>query len=425
MEGVFDVVVGNPPYVRQERIPEALIAEYRARYQTIYDRADIYVPFIERSLSLLKKGGALGFICADRWMKNRYGARLRKMVAEQFHLKVYVDMTDTSAFHTDVIAYPAITVITNGKAEGTRTAYRPNIEPVSLQRLSSKLLMRKAPVSDTEVREVHNVTVGEEPWIFESSDQIALARRLEAHFPLLENAGCKAGIGVATGADKAYIGVFDELDVEPDRKLPLVMTRDILTGDVEWRGLGVINPFVDNGGLVELKKYPKLKRYLEARRDQILKRHVAQKAPGNWYRTIDRIYPPLALRPKLLIPDIKGEAHIVHEDGKLYPHHNLYFITSDRWHLRALQAVLLSGIAHLFVALYSTKMRGGFLRFQAQYLRRIRIPEWEKVPANLRNDLIKAAESKKVAACNEVVFALYGLSDRERIALGGTGTHGN
>ena len=45
--------------------------------------------------------------------------------------------------------------------------------------------------------------------------------------PTLEEAGCKVGIGVATGADQAYIGPFDELDVEPDRKLPLVMTRDI------------------------------------------------------------------------------------------------------------------------------------------------------------------------------------------------------
>src|SRR5690606_28411081 len=99
LEGEFDVVVGNPPYVRQELIPDVLMAEYRARYRTIYDRADLYVPFIERSLDALRKGGQLGFICADRWMKNRYGALLRKKVAEGFHLKIYVDMVDTPAFH--------------------------------------------------------------------------------------------------------------------------------------------------------------------------------------------------------------------------------------------------------------------------------------------------------------------------------------
>ena len=85
LDGPFDFVVGNPPYVRQESIPAPLLAEYRSRYQTMYDRADIYIPFIERSLSLLGKSGSLAFICADRWMKNRYGGPLRSLVAEQFH----------------------------------------------------------------------------------------------------------------------------------------------------------------------------------------------------------------------------------------------------------------------------------------------------------------------------------------------------
>ena len=148
---------------------------------------------------------------------------------------------------------------------------------------------------------------------------------------------------------------------------------------------------------------------------------MAQKVPANWYRTIDRIYPALAKKPKLLIPDIKGEAHIVYEDGQLYPHHNLYFITNDEWDLRALQAVLLSGIARLFVSIYSTRMRGGYLRFQAQYLRRIRLPRWQDVDAELKNELIHAARRGDVPACNRAAFKLYRLSKDERAALGGNG----
>lgn len=179
------------------------------------------------------------------------------------------------------------------------------------------------------MRELARVTNGSEPWLLGSSDQMALIRRLENQFPTLEEVGCKVGIGVATGADKAYIGDFEALDVEPDCKLPLVTTKDIVSGEVQWHGQGVINPFSDDGGLVELQNYPRLRRYLEGRREVIAGRHCAQKSPNNWYRTIDRITPALASRPKLLIPDIKGEAHIVFEGGELYPHHNLYYVTSD------------------------------------------------------------------------------------------------
>ncbi|MCP1121642.1 Eco57I restriction-modification methylase domain-containing protein [Robbsia andropogonis] len=421
LEGQFDFVVGNPPYVRQELIPAPLLAEYRHRYLTMYDRADIYIPFIERSLSVLTNGGSLSFICADRWMKNRYGGPLRSLVAERFHLKIYVDMVDTPAFHSDVIAYPAITIISRETPGATRIAHRPTIDRATLNTLAGLLHAPTLPKVAGPVRELARVTNGSEPWLLESADQMTLIRRLEGDFPLLEEAGCKVGIGVATGADKAFIGDFETLDVELDRKLPLVTTKDIMTGEVQWRGQGVINPFSDSGGLVNLDKYPRLRRYLEARREVIAGRHCAQKAPANWYRTIDRITPALAARPKLLIPDIKGEAHIVFEGGELYPHHNLYYVSSDEWDLRALQAVLLSAVTRLFVATYSTKMRGGFLRFQAQYLRRIRIPHWVEVPELLRRELAEAAIKRDVQACNRAVFKLYGLSHEERSALGGNG----
>lgn len=418
LEGNFDIVVGNPPYVRQELIPGQLLAEYRARYESVYDRADLYVPFIERSLSLLAPRGNLAFICADRWMKNRYGGPLRRIVSSGFHLKIYVDMANTPAFQSDVIAYPAITVISREKSGPTRIARQPEISAGVLSRLSKKLTSRKPGAG---IVELSGVTEGDAPWLLDGDGRLGLVRALEDRFPALEEAGCKVGIGVATGSDKTFIAPFDKLDVEDDRKLPLVMTRDILHGKVEWRGLGVINPFSGDGALVRLEDYPRLRAYLEARRDVIAGRHVAQRIPANWYRTIDRIYPALASRPKLLIPDIKGEAHIVYEKGGLYPHHNLYHITSDTWDLEALQAILKSGIARLFVAAYSTKMRGGYLRFQAQYLRRIRVPRWEDVPGDLRKKLQVAARTGDEAVCDKAAIQLYGLSRAEARLLKGSG----
>lgn len=413
----FTHIVGNPPYVRQELIPAVLLAEYRHRFDTLYDRADLYVPFIEKSLKLLEPRGSVGFICSDRWMKNRYGGPLRKMVAKDFHLKYFVDMVDTDAFHSEVSAYPAITVISREKSEATRITHRPQIDKKSLVKLSNNM-RAKTMKPHSVVHEVTGIMNSNEPWVLESFDQLAVLRRFEAAYPTLEAAGCKVGIGVATGADKVYVGAYDELDVEQDRKLPLVMTKDIRAGKVEWNGMGVINPFNDDGSLVRLKKYPMLAAYLNRHKTVICNRNVAKKNSDRWYRTIDRITPSITNMPKLLIPDIKGEANIVYEEGKYYPHHNLYYITSDTWDLKALQAVLLSDITRLFITTYSTKMRGGYLRFQAQYLRRIHVPHWKDVPEKLKAKLKAAAEKRDIAACNAVTFDLYKLTHEERSIVG-------
>jgi hypothetical protein len=119
----------------------------------------------------------------------------------------------------------------------------------------------------------------------------------------------------------------------------------------------------------------------------------------------------------LLVPDIKGAAHIVFEEGRFYPHHNLYYIVSEHWDLRALQAVLRSGIANLFVSAYSVKMAGGHLRFQAQYLRRIRIPAWDSVDTSLRGALLEASISGDADLCRSLVYDIYGLTDDERALI--------
>lgn len=411
----FGNIVGNPPYVRPELVPGELLAEYRRRYRTMYSRADLYIAFIERGLSLLAPKGRLGFICANRWMKNKYGGPLRELVSRGFHLSHYVDMVGTPAFHREVCAYPAITVIRRARGGATRIARQPKIEAKGLKALS-KSLLAKHPALGTGTCEVEGVAAGREPWLLDNFDRLALVRRLERQFPSLEDAGCKVGIGVATGADRCFIGAFGEMDVEPGRKLPLVMAGDIRSGEVQWGGKGVLNPFADSGGLVDLARHPRLAAYLDAHAEAIRRRNVARRNPAQWYRTIDRIVPALAAQPKLLIPDIKGEAQIVLEEGRLYPHHNLYHITSAQWELEALQGLLLGGLAKVFVATYATEMRGGFLRFQAQYLRRIRVPRWLDVPAGQRRALALAARSGDHTACWKAATRVLSL-DREAAAI--------
>ena len=411
LHGRFDVVVGNPPYVRQEAIAPSLVARYRAEYATVYDRADLYVPFIERGLRLLASGGRLSFICADRWMKNRYGGPLREMITRDYALDHVVTLHGADVFDAEVDAYPSVFTIRRGTPNGgVAVAESPSVEPSALARLADDLT---GPRASAAVRTVEGVGAGSDPWVLEASDALGLLRRFEDDYPSIQDAGCTVGIGVATGADRVFIRPAQDLPIEPDRVLPLALARDAgEDGTVRWSGRALANPFDDEGRLVDLSAFPQLRAYFEGHRDALRGRHVAKKNPSRWYRTIDKVRPGLLETPKLLIPDIKGGAVVAFDPGTLYPHHNLYFVTTDEWDIRALQAVLRSRLVEFQVAAYAVRMRGGYLRFQAQYLRRIRLPAWEYVAGADREALESAAKGTR-EECDHAAGALFGLTDRD------------
>lgn len=412
----FTHIVGNPPYLRLESLPKDLLRLYRSKWASLYDRADLYVAFIEKSLGLLGEEGQLGFICADRWMKNRYGGPLRTLVSCSFHLDAYVDFTGCPAFLDEVDAYPAVTVLRRGTGSKTYAAFRPEISKEVLIPLAQGL---RGNFNHPSVTSSSGVANGDRPWAFDEDGCMHIVRRLEKALPSLEVAGARVGIGVATGADAVFIG--QNLDVEDSRKLPLITTRDIRSGAINWRGNWVLNPFEADGRLVDLAAYPRFAAFVEANRERISKRNVSVRNPKGWFRTIDRIHEQLTWSPKLLIPDIKGSANVVYEAGNYYPHHNLYFVTSENWDLRALQTVLSSRVAHAFICAYSPRMRGGNLRFQAQYLRRIRLPSWESVDVELRAQLATAATNGDQILADSAVMALYDLDSKDWDSLARAG----
>ncbi|MGJ8639993.1 MAG: Eco57I restriction-modification methylase domain-containing protein [Opitutaceae bacterium] len=403
----FSHVVGNPPYLRIEALPKPLMQRYRTLFRTMYDRADLYIAFYEKGLSLLQTEGRLGYICANRWTKNRYGGPLRELIANDFHMDAYIDFTGIDAFHGEVTAYPSVTIIRNGRGDITQVVDKEDVNCSALPELSEGLLTHS---KDKRIKRASRFTDKREPWLLSNAAQLLVIQDLEHRFPTLEEAGCKVGIGVATGADKVFIGTDDELPIEATRKLPLLTRKDLKNNRIEWTGKYVLNPFDgDCPQLVDLNDYPRLGAYLQKHREQIQRRHVAKKSPNAWFKTIDRIYPSLTATPKLVIPDIQGEPQVAYDPGEYYPHHNLYYITSQTWNLQALQTVLRSSLANAFVATYSLRMRGDCLRFQAQYLRRIRLPQWNELSEETKAELIALATSEDTAKIDNSVRELYDL----------------
>jgi hypothetical protein len=407
-----DFVVGNPPYIRLEAVPKERSDAYRRACRTMGGRADVYVGFYEHGLLALREGGTLGYICADRWMRNTYGARLRELVSSGWSVDALLSLTGVDAFEDEVDAYPAVTVISR----------RPQHEgPLVVEGAAS--------FGPAEAREVAALGRGHAParvanpryraarlpgwpggrggWPNGSPEQLAVIAGLETEFPTLEDAGTgtKVGIGVATGADKVFIVRDPEL-VEPERLLPLALPRDIASGRVEWSGRFLVDPW-DADGLVDLEDWPRLAGYLGRHRELLSERHTAK--GGRWHKTIDRVIEGLSDSPKLYLPDFKDAIFPVLDEGTTYPHHNLYWVTSTGWDLNVLGGLLLSDVANLFIEAYSVRMRGGYLRFQAQYLRRIRLPRPADVDTGTAEELADAFARRDRAAATAAALPLYDL----------------
>lgn len=413
-----DFVIGNPPYVRLEDIDPAVASIYRATYTTMVGRADLYVAFFEAALRQLKAGGTCAFICSDRWMLNQYGSELRWLITRSFGVEAIVEMHKAEAFDAEVSAYPAVTVIRRNEQRAAVVASaNPDSGFYDGAALAKSLLdVRESgefkPQLPNGVRAARITSwfSGADPWPCVSPERLELLKRLEEQFFPLESAKTNTvvGIGVATGCDEVFI-TSDANLVEQSRLLPLAMANDAQEGQLNWSGRYLVDPW-DNDGLIDLDHYPRLAAYFGEHAERLSARNVAQRNHARWYRTIDRVHHALLSKAKLYIPDIKNRISPVYDGGATYPHHNLYYVQSDTWDIEVLAGLLLSGVAQFFVECYGVRMRGGYLRFQAQYLRRIRVPDHRAISIEQAERLRNAFRRYDVQAATEVALDLYHIS---------------
>lgn len=370
----FDFVIGNPPYVRIEDIPSEVMLRYRELYPLCIERADLYVAFFEQGLHLLSEDGVLSYICANRFTKNLYGRSLRHHLAQNYRVKSYLNLEHTQPFVSDVSAYPCVIVVDRVRNGGTHAATLSDLNPVTLAQLISEK-------DDPQAKAWAHFTSWYKdgaPWIATNREDYRLHADLALKHPLLEASGegMRVGIGVATGNDDVYILSALDPQIEVECQLPLILASDVSASKLSWSGHYLVNPYSNDSesGLRELSAFPGLQAYFDKNRESLMRRHTAQKNLETWFRTIDRVNSKLTSQSKLLLPDIQSGGVVGMDEGKYYPHHNLYWITSTSWNLRALQAILRSSQILQQVKAISVQMRGGSVRYQAQVLRKLRIP---------------------------------------------------
>ena len=380
----FDCIVGNPPYIRHELIPEKYKKEYRKRFKTFKFRADIYILFYEKSLQLLNRNGLLSFICSNRWLYNQYGQLLRDEIARNYNLKKILNIENASPFDENVIAYPCITTIENCVRKKDLSYFESSSEVINFNFLEFQNIKNPTDSSWENVFLKYNINHTDLNGIIEQ--------------------GFEIGIGVATGADKVFIINESQKDkIENSRFLPIITTKDLLSDKINWRKQFVVNPY-ENGQLCDLEKYPKLKQYFEQNKEKLKQRHTAKTNPEKWFKTIDKIKPELVTKPKLLLPDIAGIKKLLIDSGEFYPHHNLYYITGQSIDkLKILASILMSNFIREQLSQIGIRMNGGFPRFQAQILKKLRIPNIEYLTSEEKTALIESYDKLDLLIINKII----------------------
>lgn len=380
----FDFIIGNPPYVRYENIPATTRDIYKAKFSTFHYRCDLYVLFYEHSLEFLSNGGMHCFICSNRWLKNKYGKKLRAKIIKSYNLERLIDVENLDAFQESVLAYPAISVISNST----------NDYIVKIARIDNFV-------------DLHNEITYVNRQYHRDLDAV-FSDTASSMLPTIEEQEFHVGIGVATGADKIFIASDLPQKIEPEIILPIINAKDLSGNQFVWNDRYLLNPYDKNGNTIDLKKYPKAKSYLEEHQETLRKRHIV-KTNRCWYSLIDKIKPNLISQPKILLPDISANRYIFVDDGKYYPSHNIYYITSDINSielLRVLAAILMSDFVRQQICNLSNKMNGGMPRWQSQAIKKLRIPLISSIQPALKQQLLSYYDNFNINGINEIVSIL-------------------
>jgi SAM-dependent methyltransferase len=199
-QGGFDVVVGNPPYVRQE-----LLSPFKpwleAHYAAFHGLADLYVYFYELGLRLLKPGGLLSFIVTNKWMKAGYGEPLRRLFSEKAWVKSVVDFGHAKQIFEEADVFPSIIVVEKPtEAPKPKTARLCTI-PREQLRIDDLNVQIEREGADMDVAQLTG-----DSWQLEPKEVFCLLDKIHRQgVPLREFTGAEPLSGIKTGLNEAYL----------------------------------------------------------------------------------------------------------------------------------------------------------------------------------------------------------------------------
>ena len=342
--GGFDVVIGNPPYVRQELL-SAIKPYLEKHYQSFHGMADLYVYFYELGLNLLKPGGRLSFIVTNKWLKAGYAEALRKVFAEQAWMESVVDFGHAKQIFEDADVFPCIIVARKPQQtpepKDTRVCVIPR-EQLRITDLANQI--------ESEGFLMPRASLNAAAWEIEPPEVAGLLKKIRhSGVPLTQFAGVKPYRGVLTGFNAAFL-----IDTATKERLvkahpncaevikPYLRGQDVDRWRPVWEGLWMIvlkssenHPWLwaETGAEAEAvfqRTYPSLHAHMKQYEPQLQPR---QDQGRYWWELRSCAYYSGFERPKVMYQEIQFHPCYCLDEAGTYSNNKTFFLATDDLYL--------------------------------------------------------------------------------------------
>lgn len=432
----FDLIIGNPPYIRQEELKE-LKPHLAKNYKVYKGTSDIYTYFYELGFNVLKDNGILSYITSNKYTRAGYGEALREFLLKNVKVLEYTDLNGIKVFDSATVD-TSILCFEKSKSKDNKFKYLA---------LSNEIL--KTCAYDIglykDFAEFSQNSLSKESFTFSDENTSALKAKTERiGTPLKEWQGLNIYRGILTGYNEAFIittekrneilaNCKDEAEKERTAKLirKMLRGRDIKRYSYEWAGLWVINTHNgyknQNGEKVEainIKHYPSLKKHFDEFYPQLEKRADKGLTP---YNLRNCAYIEEFEKEKIVYPCIMAkEPYFSYETSFAFAMAPANIITSNSDILKYILAFLNSDFIYLMLRKFY--MGGGIEgELKTNNLEKLPIPKINSKNQKLADELInlvdeilKAKEQDKNAntqelenKINSLVYKLYNLTEEE------------
>ncbi|MDR2117207.1 MAG: N-6 DNA methylase [Planctomycetaceae bacterium] len=381
--GGFDIVVGNPPYVRFEHIPKVSETLEKVNYQTYHKRGDIHCVFVERGFQLLKPSGFISYIMPNKWMQTDYGKSLREFLLTTELVRV-IDIGENKVFE-DAGVTVCIFVVkkSSPQKDFIATELKPN---VNFDKFSECVKQRE------EIFPTNKFSSN--AWIISSQREKHLQECLQKKYKTLNDfVGGQAFYGIKTGFTEAFL--IDEVtknkivhdDPNAEKRIKLFLRgRDIkrYTNKTVCHYLIFFEKGITlqnnkncneiNGWKWLSKSYPSIAKWLEPYAEKCKTR---TDYGDFWWELRACDYYVQFSEPKIMYQSFQRKSCFIYDETGLFCNNSMWIIPTGN---KALLAVLNSKLAWWLITLYCSNLEGMY-QLIWNYFGRIPIPP--KLPAGL------------------------------------------